>query len=155
MKYLLFSILLFIFLNQQENPNYAKYDKIQIIEILKGEWEREAVGYEKNACKESDRFIMSFIMGDSNFNADGHLEYFTYLSNDEEAKICYLDHGSSSFVFFDIILKDSITILDVTGYLWSEKWSLNIIDSNKIVLDNKKYTRNKLIKTDKWYEKEK
>ena len=155
MKTIPLIFLLFIFLIPQERPIGNKFDKTSIKEILEGEWEREAVGYEKNKCKESDRFIMSFVMDDSSFNADGYLEYFTYSSKDREAKICYLDHGSFSFVFFDILVSDSITKLDITGYLWSEEWSLNIIDSNTIALDNKKYTRSNLVKSNEWYHQEK
>jgi len=154
MKHLIYVILLLTLSNPLLGQEGEKLDKAQIKSILKGEWEREAIGYEKNACKESDRFIMSFIVDEEDFNADGHLEYFTYLSRKRKKKICYLDHGSESFVFFDIIICDTVINLDVTGYMWTENWTLEIIDSDRINIDNKEYSRSKLIKTDKWYKEE-
>jgi len=151
MKHLIYVIILLILSNTLLGQESEKIDKAQIKSILKGEWERDAIGYEKKACKESDRFILSFIFDDDDFNADGYLEYFTYLSRKRNKKICYLDHGSESFVFIDINIRDAVINLDVTGYMWSENWILKIIDLDRIILDNKEYSRSKLKKTDDWY----
>jgi len=151
MRQLIYIITILIFSNSISGQESNQFDKSHIKSILKGEWEREAIGYEKKACKESDRFIMSFIVDDESFNADGYLEYFTYLKRKKKNKICYLDHGSDSFVFFDIMVCDTAINLELTGYLWSETWNLEIIDSDRIILDKKEYTRSQLIKTDKWY----
>lgn len=154
MRLNLVCILCFIFLNNNLTfgQEYNNLNKAEILNILEGEWEREAEGNEKNTCgKNSDRFILSIIVDSVNCNADGYLEYFTYLSSDPKKKICYLEHLSFSSVFFDIIDIDYLMHFDITGYLWSDKWYIKIISSDKIEIDDKHYTRSKLIKDDKWY----
>ncbi len=149
--FILSSLLLLICLSlfgQGEN-----LDKNQIKNILKGEWEREAIGYEKLSCRKSDRFIMSFIIDEMNINSDGHIEYFSYLSTSKKKEICYLEHGSFSFVFFEISKNGSTINLEITGYLWQENWNLKITDSNNIVLDSVEYKRSNLLKSDNWYKK--
>lgn len=118
--------------------------KDDINSFLIGDWERDAVGYEKELCGGSDKFIMSFIRADSTFNADGTLEYYTHSKKTNE--ICHDEHPSLSFVFYDVIKNDSTLRLDVIGYLWNEKWELDILNRNNITLKQKRYTRSNRVK---------
>ena len=93
LKYLFLKVFLILINLSLFGQIEKTLNKEQIRNILTGEWEREAIGYEKKACGESDRFILSFITDDKNFNSDGHIEYFSYLSKDKNKKICYLEHA--------------------------------------------------------------
>lgn len=140
------------FLGCQSQKRYGAlvYNKEKIQDLILGEWERQAIDEETEYCNNSDRIIVSFYKVD-NFKSDGLIDYFSYLSSDGDKRICYIEHGSESLMFYDIITHDDGLRLSVNGYLYSKEWNLKIIGQNKIIIDNTEYVRSKLTKDYSWH----
>ncbi len=142
--------LFFIGCKSLKKEESLTYNKEKFHDFILGEWERQAVDYETEYCKNSDRIIISFYKSDD-FKSDGLIDYFSYLSTNKEKEICYIEHGSESLIFYNVIPKNDGTKLSVIGYLYSKEWDIRIINRNKITIDNVKYVRSKLSKNQTWY----
>ncbi len=142
--------LCFLGCHSQKRHAALAHTKEEIQNLILGEWERQAIDDETDYCNNSDRIIISLYKSDS-FKSDGLIDYFSYLSSDENKSICYIEHPSESLVFYDIIANDNGIKLSIIGYLYSKEWDLKIISRNEISIDTINYVRSKLIKDYSWH----